>query len=458
VQGPFSLAVSRAGVGPNSVPGRQPLLARWHAGRLHTKKLFEDVLTPDAYTERPISLRHPFVFYHGHIPAFAVNTLLRKALGRPAIDPVFERLFERGIDPESEETIAGPTNAQAWPSRDRVQAYVRRADAAVEDALRNARLVDDSDALLERGHTVFTILEHEEMHQETLLYMLHRLPYAKKRRPVDAPPLETGAAPPRRETVRVPAGRTRLGADAGETPFAWDNELPGCTVDVPAFTIDAHSVTNADFLEFVEAGGYEDENLWRSEDGEWKRRLGLKHPVFWRRAGGTWVWRGQFEEVPLPPAWPVWVSHAEASAYARWKGKRLPSEVEYHRAAFGQPGDAERPFPWGDETPEPCHGNFGGRGSDPVPAGARPEGASAWGVHDLVGNGWEWTSTTFSGFPGFQPHASYPGYSADFFDGEHWVLKGASPGTARGLVRRAFRNWFQGRYPYVYAKFRCAGT
>jgi len=149
------------------------------------------------------------------------------------------------------------------------------------------------------------------------------------------------------------------------------------------------------------------------------------------------------------------VSHAEADAFTRWKGKRLPTETEYHRAAFGVPSGGERPAPWGDAAPLAAHGNFGLQQWDPVPVGSHPAGASAFGVHDLVGNGWEWTSTIFAPLPGFEPFPFYPGYSADFFDGRHFVLKGGSARTAARFARRSFRNWFQPHYPYVYATFRC---
>jgi formylglycine-generating enzyme required for sulfatase activity len=162
--------------------------------------------------------------------------------------------------------------------------------------------------------------------------------------------------------VRIPAGRATLGADKDEIPFGWDNEFPRHVVDVPAFSIDMHSVTNGEYLEFLQAN---------EEVG---------HPVFWEREGGTWFWRGQWERVPLPLSWPVWVSHAEASAYARWKGRRLPTEAEYHRAAFGTPGGSERPFPWGDAPPDATRGNFDFERSEPVPAGSRPAGSSAWGA------------------------------------------------------------------------------
>jgi iron(II)-dependent oxidoreductase len=152
----------------------------------------------------------------------------------------------------------------------------------------------------------------------------------------------------------------------------------------------------------------------------------------------------------------VYGTQQQARAYAAWRGARLPTEAEYHRAAFGTPSGEERRHPWGAQAPGPQHGNFGFRRFDPEPAGVSPAGASAWGVHDLVGNGWEWTSTVFAPLPGFAPMASYPAYSADFFDGEHYVMKGASPVTATPLVRRSLRNWFRADYPYMYAKFRLA--
>ena len=162
-----------------------------------------------------------------------------------------------------------------------------------------------------------------------------------------------------------------------------------------------------------------------------------------------------FDEVPLPWDWPVYVSHAEANAYARAAGKELPSEAEWHRAAYGAPGGAERAYPWGEQAPDATRGNFDFTRWDPTPVGAFPAGASAFGVADLLGNGWEWTRTSFAPFPGFVPFSFYPGYSANFFDGQHYVMKGGSARTDACMLRRSFRNWFQPHYPFVYASFRC---
>ena len=433
----------------------RPSSLEWfRRNRRRSEGIFASV-RPEAYYDRPIALRNPICFYEGHLPAFAVNTLVRRGLGEPGVDARLETLFERGIDPEDEAHVPG-TSGKGWPSREAIRRYAEEADRRLERAITEEDVVRDDNPVLAGGLAVFTVLEHEPMHQETLSYMWHRLPYEKKVRPAGTPPPELGGAPPAGEVARVPAGRATLGAAPGAIPFGWDNEFPLRVEEVPAFAIDVHDVTNRDYLEFVEAGGYSREDLWNPEDWRWRVEQDVTRPAFWEAAGGRWFWRGMWECVPLPESWPVYVSQAEASAYARWRGRRLPTEAEFQRAAYGTPEGRERHYPWGDDAPDASRGNFDFRRSDPVPVGSFPRGASAWGVHDLVGNGWEWTSSVFGGFPGFEPMASYPVYSSDFFDGRHFVLKGASPVTAKELLRPTFRNWFRPRYPYVYATFRLA--
>ena len=445
------------------VTERAALVDWYRRNRERSRQLFE-LIDPSAYYSRPISLRNPIVFYEGHLPAFSLISLVKRGLGRPGVDERLETLFARGIDPDAEDQAAPRSGADTrWPSRDEVLAFGRAADARMEDALAHAEmdLSGRDHPAMAHGEAIFTALEHEAMHQETLLYMWRRLPYDQKVRPAGVR-YETDGAPPRPQTIEIPAGRATLGARRGTIPFGWDNEFEGLTVDVPAFDIDAHSVTNADWLAFIDAGGYRRRELWTDDGWAWREHDGVEHPVFWAQRDGQWVWRGMFEDIPLPAAWPVYVSQAEASAYARWKGRRLPTEAEYHRAAFGAPGgDRERGLPWGEPREAPAdraRANMDFASWEPVPAGARPAGASAWGVHDLAGNGWEWTSTIFGPFPGFTPMPSYPEYSADFFDGQHYVMKGASPATARELVRRTFRNWFRSNYPFVYAKFRTVSS
>jgi ergothioneine biosynthesis protein EgtB len=428
----------------------------WYAeNRARSRQLF-DMLSDAAYYSRPIALRHPIVFYEGHLPAFSFNTLVKKAFGRPSIDASLEQLFARGIDPHES---TGSGQALSWPSRSAVQDFAAEADARVIEALSNGELDDDSraraDATLPTPlDAAYTILEHEAMHQETLLYMWHRMPFEQKRAPLGYAPKTSGPVP-RHEWIQVEGGRATLGVERSAVAFAWDNELPARVENVRDFAIERHDVTNARYLEFVEAGGYTDARWWTPEAWDWVQSAHIGHPLFWERHDGAWLWRAMFGLIELPLAWPVYVSQAEASAFARWTGARLPTEAEFQRAAFGSPHQTERRHPWGDEDPTPAHGVFDFSSWDPEAAGSHPAGRSAWGIDDLVGNGWEWTSTPFGPFPGFHAMASYPEYSADFFDGEHFVMKGASPATAKALLRPTFRNWFRSRYPYVYATFRC---
>jgi len=443
----------------------RPSVVDWYQrNRARTRAIF-DLIDPSAYYSRPIALRNPIVFYEGHLPAFSVIAFLRRGLGRPPVDARLEKLFERGIDPDSVDSAVPRSGANTnWPSRDEVLDFAARVDAAIVDALEAAEFRDDRPAM-HRAQGLYTALEHEAMHQETLLYMWHRLPYEQKRGAPGSGVRDPGSGKRSGRTIderaRIPAGIATLGADRRQITFGWDNEFDEHRVDVPAFDIDVHNVTNAQFLEFVEAGGYRDRSLWPDEHWQWLQEQHITHPSFWSAASGPTAsrfWIGMFEHFPLPPDWPVYVSQAEAVAYARWKGRRLPTEAEYHRAAFGTPGGLEQSYPWGEDAPGPEHGNFDFQRFDPAPVGSFPAGVSAWGVHDLVGNGWEWTSTVFGPFAGFEAMASYPEYSAEFFDGQHYVMKGASPGTAKELVRRSFRNWFRPNYPYVYAKFRTVGS
>lgn len=404
------------------------------------------LLDPTALLTRPIPLRQPFLFYIGHLAAFAGNHLVRGVLGRASFDETLDALFTRGIDPR-DDAVFVTDDSSAWPPLDDILDY--------RDRVREILLpVLDAPELAE---VIPMVIEHELMHHETLTYMVLQLPPFLKPRPPFVPrePCPKVSVEPSR--AAIPEGRAVLGAPKGGG-FRWDNEHPELAVDVPAFALDTLPVTNSEFRDFVEAGGYTDRRLWWSDGWDWRERRGMVSPPFWRGLSREFRVATVFEDVPFEEAadWPVYVTHCEAWAYARWSGARLPSEAEVHRAAFATPDGSLREHPWGDEPPGPEHANLGFRRWAPAPAGAHPAGASAFGVHELVGNGWEWTSTPFQPLPGFEPLPRYPGYSADFFDGRHFVLLGASWATDERLVRRSFRNWFQPHYPYVFAKFRRA--
>jgi hypothetical protein len=284
---------------------RSTLIDWYRRNRQRSAALF-DLVSDEAYYARPISLRHPLVFYEGHLPGFSFNTLVKRGLGLPSIDSRLETLFARGIDP-AENQDSGAARDAGWPTRETVRQFAAEADRQVIDVLARGDLDQPGHPLLDRGEAAFAILEHEAMHQETLLYMWHRLPLDQKRRPAGYAPLASGPQP-RQEWIDVPPGWVTLGVNAGDLAFSWDNERPLCRAEVPGFSIERHDVTNAAFLEFVEAGGYRDPRWWRAEDWAWVQRQAIAHPLFWERTGENWWWRGMFDLVPLPLAWPVFVS------------------------------------------------------------------------------------------------------------------------------------------------------
>ena len=439
---------------PQDVALEHPLLERILDARRRSDALF-DIIRPAALFDRPIPERHRIIFYVGHLESFDWN-LLHDLLGLKSFHPEFDRLFAFGIDP-----VGGGLPADQpsdWPAVNTVRDYVLDIRTALDEALSTAVL--DARTRMRDGFSLETLLnvaiEHRLMHVETLAYMFHQLPLDRK---IPASTLPTLATPPVvTRMVEIPHGEATLGLERATADFGWDNEFTAHTANVPAFTIDPFMVTNAQWLEFMRAGGYENRELWTDHDWNWKTSASVTHPVFWKRADAGWLYRAMFEEVPLPLTWPVYVSHAEASAFANWAGKSLPTEEQWHRAAYGTRDGSRRRYPWGNQAPDSSLGNFDLHRWDPTPVNAFPAGASDFGVHGMLGNGWEWTSTKFAPFPGFEPFPFYRGYSADFFDGKHFVMKGGSARTAACMLRPTFRNWFQAHYQYVYAGFRCVNS
>jgi gamma-glutamyl hercynylcysteine S-oxide synthase len=367
--------------------------------RRRTDELFS-LLVPDALYDRPIPERHRLVFYLGHLEAFDWNQVCRIRLAMPSFHPEFDKLFELGIDPPPGRLPEDQPSD--WPSVAEVQRYNHRVRAAIDQALEQGAVPDDAWQM---------IVEHRLMHAETFTYMLHNLSPERKIEPPGVAARIVGP-PVAPALIEVPAGSATLGLKRGNG-FGWDNEFDAHSVDVPAFAIGNYKVTNREYLEFVQAGA--------------------DPPHFWVRRGDEWFQRTMFGLAPLPLTWPVYVTQQQAARYAAWAGKALPTEAQFHRAA--------------DQSPNGS-GNYDFRSWNPVPVNADAPG-------QVRGNGWEWTSTVFEPFPGFEPFSFYPGYSANFFDGDHYVLKGASARTAACFLRPSFRNWFRPDYPYVYAGFRC---
>ncbi|MEM1184263.1 MAG: SUMF1/EgtB/PvdO family nonheme iron enzyme [Planctomycetota bacterium] len=421
----------------------QALQATWD----RSDALFECV-EPDRLYERPVQLRHPLAFYVGHLSAFASNMLFQGLLGYGAPDERLDHLFAFGIDPDETE---GTPESLTLPGFDEICAYRQGVRSAL---LKNADAIDavETDDIMSRdGRTAWMVLEHEVMHHETLLYLMHELPVEFKR-----PGLVSRAKPGPRlvqnERVLVPASALHLGVDLESTDdFVWDNELGPHSVGVPSFSIDTTPVTIQDYRVFIDSGGYRDRRWWTTEGWEWRERNAITRPKDWTDSNRGLKVRSMLETHPIDSVegWPVCVSQVEAHAYAAWKGGRLPTENELRLIRNG----GAPCHPGIDDISKSAALDF--RVGSPMPVGCQPDTGHHLGVRELVGNGWEWTSTVFAPYPGFNNYIdSYPGYSKDFFDGKHYAVVGGSWATDLRLARPGLRNWFRATYPYPFTKFR----
>jgi formylglycine-generating enzyme required for sulfatase activity len=374
------------------------LASELKAARRQTDLLF-GLISPEALYSRPISERHRLIFYLGHFDAFDWNLLGRRGLNAPSFHPTFDALFERGIDPPPGEV---PNDTpHDWPCRPEVEKYNLSTREWID-----AHLNDMDPA------TIHMAIEHRLMHAETFAYLMHNLPYTDK---TGGPAPQVSIQPaPENPMAPIAYGTALL----GQSPeaFGWDNEFAAHRVPVKGFAISKYKITNGEYLRFVNAGG--------------------SPSHFWANESGQWLYRGMFGRIPLPLDHPVWVTWQQAQAYAQWRGLKLPTEAQFHCAQTA--------------SPDPATDNFDFNSWDPIPVTV----SGGEGPAQLTGNGWEWTRDIFAPFEGFEAHPHYPGYSADFFDGQHYVMKGASPRTAKRMARTSFRNWFRPEYPHMYAGFR----
>lgn len=402
-------------------------------------------------------LMSPLVWDLAHIGNYEEQWLLRAAGGREALRPDIDGLYDAFENPRADRValpLLRPEEAREYNER------VRRE---VLDTLEGTDLSPSPPvpaqagraerSLLDAGFVFHMVIQHEHMHDETML-ATHQL---RRGDPVllEETPAPDAFEPPDAAEVLVPAGPFTLGTD--DDPWSYDNERPGHTVDLPAFRIDTLPVTNAAYREFVDDGGYRDPRWWSPAGREWLTRRAAVAPAFWSPEGGSWTRRrfGRHEDVP--PNEPVQhVNYHEAEAYARWAGKRLPTEAEWEKAARFDPATGHcRRFPWGDADPDTRHANLGQGRLGPDPVGAHPDGASPLGVQQLIGDVWEWTSTTFHGYPGFRSFP-YREYSEVFFDDGYKVLRGGSWATHPTAVRSTFRNWDHPIRRQIFSGFRCA--
>jgi iron(II)-dependent oxidoreductase len=391
----------------------------------------------------PSALMSPPIWDLNHIGNYEEQWLLRNAFSaNPIVPPSYDELFDPGVNPRRVRSQLD------LPSPSASRAYVGDVRAQVVERLWRADL--DADApLTARGYVYGMVIQHEHQHDETLLQTisLRDTPYS----------LEAPAAPAagiiEAPEVLVDTGVFLMGSTE---PWAYDNERPGHRVSLSAFWIDTVPVTNRAFLAFIDAGGYDEPRWWSAAGWQHRRDENLVAPLFWRRDATGWSLRRFGRSIPMPLDEPVQhVSWYEADAYARWAGKRLPTEAEWEKAASWDPvSQRARRFPWGD-APDADRANLGQRHAGPSGVGAYPQGRSAFGAQQMLGDVWEWCASDFLPYPGFNAFP-YPEYSAVHFGSDHKVLRGGSWATHASACRTTFRNWDYPIRRQIFAGFRCA--
>ena len=390
-------------------------------------------------------LMSPIVWDLGHIAHFEELWLLRNTEGpvefgeMPGVYNPFEH--PRATRGALELPSAADTLALLARVRERVAERVRTIDWTTDDPL------------LRDGYVVRLVAQHEHQHNETMLQTLQLkqgAPYAAPRG-WDVP----AALPVARDMVHVPAGEYSMGTD--DRVWAYDNERPRHRVWLPAFEIDRVPVTNGAYLEFMHDGGYERRELWSGAGWQWREQTRANAPGYWERRGAHWSVRTMDRVQPVPLDHPVChVSWYEAEAFARWAGKRLPSEAEWEVAAtWDAARGAARQAPWGAGPATPPVANVEQLAFGTAPVGAYPAGTSPSGCTGMVGDVWEWTASDFTGYPGFVAFP-YREYSEVFFGSDSRVLRGGSWATRAAVARATFRNWDYPVRRQIFAGFRCA--
>lgn len=424
-----------------------------------------------------IPILSPMVWDLGHIGNFEEMWLLRNAFGDDWMHEGYERMFDAVANPRpTREGLPLPERGELF---DYLAAVRERALARMFDAASNGGAGHE---LLTGGYVYELIAEHEEQHQETLLQALQAMgpPHYRPgvRRPYPAPrPLPGGHRPG--DMVEIPAGpflmgwpEFKPGDGLSGDDFAYDNEKGAHEVELPAYRIDVAPVTAGQYLGFVDDGGYERRELWSEAGWAWRDESGARAPLYWLAPGEPapegvvaapgadperWRLRRFGQLLPISDDEPLLhVCYWEAEAYARWAGRRLPTEAEWEKAALWDPqAGRSRRWPWGDEPPTRRHANLDQLAFGPAPVGSHPEGASAYGVTGLLGDAWEWTASDFTAYPGFRAFP-YAEYSEIFFGSDYKVLRGGSWATRPGVARGTFRNWDFPIRRQIFAGFRCA--
>jgi gamma-glutamyl hercynylcysteine S-oxide synthase len=446
--GPYPQSVSIAAVRMTHPVTTSRLIEMLQDSRARTLELVAD-LDDEQLIGPQLDIVNPPLWEIGHVAWFYEFFVLRNLDGRSRSLHNADALYDSSAVPHD----------TRWhlplPSRTDTLAYLDAVEHALLERLQGPMASEEESALYLLG------LFHEDMHGEALTYTRQTLGYREPRIAGASRPADVDAGPWPGD-VPIPGGRFWLGASA-ETPFSFDNEKWAHPVEVEPFRIARAPVTNAEFLGFVEDGGYRARRFWDDKGWGWRETTGARHPLYWVPDGNGRFAVRHFEGLEAlclhRPV--VHVNWYEAAAWCRWAGRRLPTEAEWEVAAAGEPGrngglgSGKRRYPWGETPPSPAQANLDGLAPGVVDVAACPAGDSAWGCRQMLGNVWEWTASRFMPYPGFTPDA-YADYSVPWF-GTRMVLRGGCRATRGRMISNSYRNFFTPDRRDVVAGFRtCA--
>lgn len=429
---------------------RQELLTYFDRAWELEDRLWQSLVGDAPCYLNPDPLRNLLIFYLGHSAVFYINKLMRVGLLQNCLHPDYEDLFAVGVDPEKPDEIEGKFAQLRAVDVAAVWQYREMVYHKISELIHHTPLT----LPITPQHPLWALMmsiEHQYVHVETSSMLIRQLPVEYLQRPAGWTYMPSQGKPVTNPLIEVTGGIVELGKPQDSPTYGWDIDYGDRIVAVNDFRVSQFLISNAEFLEFVQAGGYDNSAYWSSDAWQWKTEHSVRHPKFWVPDSSAQIgyrYRAMFDHLDLPIDYPVEVNHHETMAYCRWYSEqsgqptRLMTEAEWHWAAFGL------------QPPQPVrHFNLDLQFGSPSPVGALEMAKNSAGIADLRGNVWEWLSDRLTPLSGFTSHDLYENYSAPYFDDRHYMMAGGSWITCGTEALRYYRNWFRPNF-YQHAGFR----